>query len=148
MGPLREAYPQAPIYASDATMTQMRTDPLMLYPMARQGDADYPATLTQPDESFVPGAPLDVGGLRLETAEFGPGESEAATVYYEPSTGALFSGDLTNNQATPALIEGNTCGWLNNLHQLQSRFPAARTIYTGHGDPAPAMNRSRPNVST
>lgn len=53
-------------------------------------------------------------------------------------SGALFGGDLTNNQATPALLEGNTCGWLTNLDMLRGRFPGARTIYSGHGAPAPA----------
>ncbi|MGH3765017.1 MAG: MBL fold metallo-hydrolase [Pseudonocardiaceae bacterium] len=135
MGPLREAYPQAPIYASEATVKYMRTDPLMFYQLARRDDTDYPVKISYPDHTLGPDASLELGGTRWEVAQFGPGESEAATVYYEPITGALFSGDLTSNHATPALLEGHTCGWLTNLDQLRDRFPHARTIYPGHGDP-------------
>ncbi len=119
-------------------MRSMRADPLMFYDLARRDDADYPAQITYPDQAFGPDATLELGGTQLETAELGPGESETATAYYEPRTGALFAGDLTNNQATPALLEGHTCGWLTNLDRLRDRFPNARTIYSGHGAPAEA----------
>lgn len=135
LGSLHDAYPQAPIYASEATAGYMRTDPLRFYELARRDDADYPAQITYPDQTFGPDASLELDGIRLETAEFRSGESETATVYYEPRTGALFSGDLTNHRATPALLEGNTCGWLTNLEQLRTRFPEARAIYPGHGAP-------------
>lgn len=137
LGALRAAFPRAPIYASEATATVMRTDPIGFYPLARRDDPDFPAEITLPDRTFGPEATLDVGGIRLETSQFEPGESETATVYYEPGTRALFSGDLTSNQATPALLEGGTCSWLTNLERLSQRFPAARTIYAGHGEPAP-----------
>jgi glyoxylase-like metal-dependent hydrolase (beta-lactamase superfamily II) len=114
----------------------MRADRLGFYALTRQQlGADYPAQLTYPNRPFGPDQTLTVGGLRLETAEFGPGESETATAYYEPSSGALFSGDLVNNHATPALLEGHTCGWLGNLDRLHARFPQARTVYPGHGTP-------------
>jgi glyoxylase-like metal-dependent hydrolase (beta-lactamase superfamily II) len=135
LGVFHEAYPRAPIYASEATTGWMRADPLGFYPLARRDDPDYPSTLTYPDQTFGPNAILDIGGLQLETAEFGPGESETATAYYEPSTGTLFSGDIINNHATPALLEGHTCGWLGNLDLLSDRFPGARVIYPGHGAP-------------
>ncbi len=106
LGPLHEAYPQAPIYASESTVNLMRTDPLMFNPLARRADADYPAQLTYPDQTFGPDASLELGGIRLETAEFGPAESQTTTAYYEPRIGALFSGDLTRNQATPFLLSG------------------------------------------
>jgi glyoxylase-like metal-dependent hydrolase (beta-lactamase superfamily II) len=139
LGVFREAYPDAPIHASEATARWMRADPLGFYPLARQFDPDYPPTLTYPDVTFGPDDVLDIAGLRLETAEFGPGESETATAYYEPRSGTLFSGDLINNHATPALLEGHTCGWLGNLDQLTDRFPDATVIYPGHGAPgAPA----------
>lgn len=136
IGAIRRAYPRAPVYASRATLASMRADPLMLYDLARRDDDDFPARVTYPNRAFGPGATLSLGGLRLQTAELDSGESEAATAYYEPRARALFSGDPTSNRATPALIEGNTCGWLTNLDQLRTRFPAARTPYPGHGAPA------------
>jgi glyoxylase-like metal-dependent hydrolase (beta-lactamase superfamily II) len=135
LGVLHEAFPQAPVYASAATAAWMRADPLGFYGLARQADPDYPAQLTYPDRTFDDGAPLDIGGVRFETAGFAPGESETATAFYEPGTGTLFAGDVTDDKATPALLEGHTCGWLVDLDRLRSRFPDARTIYPGHGAP-------------
>jgi glyoxylase-like metal-dependent hydrolase (beta-lactamase superfamily II) len=146
LGEFRAAFPQAPIYASAATASWMRRDPLGFYPLARQADADYPAALTYPDRTFGPDDVLDIGGLRIETVQYGPGESETATVYYEPVSAALFSGDLVNNRATPALLEGHTCGWLSNIDQLRDRFPGAAVLYPGHGapgEPAPLIEQQR-----
>jgi glyoxylase-like metal-dependent hydrolase (beta-lactamase superfamily II) len=138
LGVLHEAFPQAPIYASEATAQWMRDDPLGFYPLAREADPDYPATLTYPDRTFPAGAPLEIGGSRLHTAEFGPAESETTTVYYDAERRLLFTGDLVNNHATPALLEGHSCGWLQALQGLRSHFPEARLIYPGHGSPGRA----------
>ncbi|MGO4748671.1 MBL fold metallo-hydrolase [Streptomyces sp. 2MCAF27] len=139
-GVLHDAYPQAGIYASGASRDFMRDDPLGFYKLTRKlPGSDYAKKLTLPDHLIRPGAALDAGGVRLETAEFGPGESVTTTAYYEPRSGALFAGDLVNSKATPALIEGNTCGWLADLDRLEDKFPDARTLYPGHGAPgAPA----------
>jgi len=135
-GVFHDAYPDAPVYASTATDTQMRTDPLGFYPLTRSlPGSDYPPQLTYADHTFAPNSPIDVAGVRLETAEFSAGESEWGTVYFDPGTGALYPGDLTGNHVTPALLEGHSCGWLENLDRLRGRFPAARVTYPGHGDP-------------
>jgi glyoxylase-like metal-dependent hydrolase (beta-lactamase superfamily II) len=101
---------------------------------------DYPATMTVPDHVLEPNPPVTIGGLRLATAEFGPGETHTATVFYEPSSRALFAGDIVANRMTPALLEEHSCGWLSHLDQLRKRFPHARTVYPGHGAPgAPSL---------
>jgi glyoxylase-like metal-dependent hydrolase (beta-lactamase superfamily II) len=138
LGVLRDAFPKAPIYASKATADWMRTNPLGFYQLARRDDPDFPAELTFPDHLLAPGEHLEVAGARLETADFGPGESETATAFYEPTTGAVFAGDIVSNHFTPALLEGHTCGWLANLDALERRFPRAVTIHPGHGEPADA----------
>jgi glyoxylase-like metal-dependent hydrolase (beta-lactamase superfamily II) len=107
----------------------------------RQADPDYPRTLTYPTETFASDAELRIAGLTLRTADFGPGESATATVYFEPASRALFGGDLTGNHVTPALIEANSCGWLMNLAALSGRFGDADTVYPGHGDPGPAAQQ-------
>lgn len=137
LGVLHEAFPDAPIHSSAATATHIETDPLGFYELTRQLH-DYPATMTVPDTLIEPDSVVEIGGRRLETEEFGPGETESTTVYYEPDIGALFAGDLVSNQATPALLEGNTCGWLADLDELSERFPDARTVYPGHGEPGDA----------
>ncbi|MEU4726300.1 MBL fold metallo-hydrolase [Nonomuraea dietziae] len=136
-GAFHEAFPQAPIHASKATDKAMREDKRGFYPLARSANTDFPSKLTYADRTFEDGAPLQVGGLRLETAAFAEGESDTATVYYRPDTGDLFSGDLAGSKVTPALIEGNSCGWLQILDQLGRRFAGAKTSYPGHGAPGP-----------
>ena len=106
----------------------------------RQAD-HYPRTLTYPTETFASDAELRIAGLTLRTADFGPGESATATVYFEPASRALFGGDLTGNHVTPALIEANSCGWPMNLAALSGRFGDADTVYPGHGDPGPAAQQ-------
>jgi glyoxylase-like metal-dependent hydrolase (beta-lactamase superfamily II) len=136
---LHKAYPHASVYASAATAAWMRTDPLGFYPLAHRLDRDFPQRLTTyPTRRFGPGATLDLDGLRLRTAQFGAGESSTATAYYDPQSGRLYAGDLTANRATPALIEGHTCGWLVELDRLRRSFPDAGTLYPGHGAPAAA----------
>ncbi|MEU0403233.1 MBL fold metallo-hydrolase [Streptomyces sp. NPDC006197] len=137
-GAFHEAFPQAPVLASESTDRAMREDRRGFYPLARSANAAFPATLTYADKTFEDGAPLQVGGLRLETATFTEGESDTATVYYRPDTGDLFAGDLATSKVTPALIEGHSCGWLQALDQLDRRFPGATTTYPGHGAPGPA----------
>ncbi len=141
LGPLQEAFPRAPVYASESTLSSMRTDPLGLYNAARKADSDYPAQISYPDHTFGASAILDLGGTRIETAQFDMGEAATATAYYEPSSGNLFGGDITDDQATPALIEGHTCRWLSNLELFAQRFPAARIISPGHGAPSPAADQ-------
>ncbi|MEU4328997.1 MBL fold metallo-hydrolase [Nonomuraea dietziae] len=137
-GAFHEAFPEAPIHASKATDKTMREDKRNFYPLARSANTAFPANLTYPDQTFEDGTPLQAGGLRFETATFAEGESDTATVYYRPDTGDLFSGDLATSKVTPALIEGNSCGWLQILNQLDRRFSGARTLYPGHGAPGPA----------
>ncbi|POX56205.1 hydrolase [Streptomyces sp. Ru71] len=133
-----DAFPKATVLASRATDQAMRQDKRGFYPLARSANPRFPARLTYADRTFADGSAVQVGGLRFETIGFSEGESDRATVYYRPDTGDLFSGDLATGKVTPALIEGNSCGWLQILTQLDRRFPKARTMYPGHGAPGPA----------
>ena len=136
LGTVHDAFPEATIYASQATADTMATDPLGFYELTRDqlGD-EYPAEITAPAAIVAPDQAIDVGGLRLETAQFGPAETDSTTVYYEPGSRTLFAGDLLNNEATPALLEGHSCGWLTGLDELARRFPDAEVAHPGHGDP-------------
>lgn len=137
LGALHAAFPAAPIYASRATTEFMRDDPTGFYPLARKDDPDFPGKLTYPDRVVAQNATLQIGGLSIETKEYGVGESATATSYYVPRDRLLFPGDLVSNEMTPALIEGQTCGWLQNLDRLKESYPNAGTVYPGHGEPAP-----------
>ncbi|MFI7000003.1 MBL fold metallo-hydrolase [Nocardia sp. NPDC050175] len=136
VGVFHQAFPNAPIYAATPVDTAIRTDPLRFYDLTRAlPDSDYAPQMTYPDHTFAANATIDAAGIQLATAEFGPGETETATAYYDPKTQALFAGDLVADKATPALLEGHSCGWLVDLDRLRTRFPHIRTIYPGHGAP-------------
>ena len=136
LGVLHEAFPHAPMYATAATIAEIRTDSKGYYALTRQIDGDdYPATMTVPDHVITPNQPVTIGGLRLETAEFGPGETDAETAFYVPRSHQLFPGDIVSNHMTPALLEGHSCGWLADLDRLRTRFPDASQLYPGHGAP-------------
>jgi glyoxylase-like metal-dependent hydrolase (beta-lactamase superfamily II) len=137
-GAFHDAFPESPIYASRSTDKAMRDDERGFYALAHSANPRFPTEPTYADRTFEDGAEVVVGGLRFETATFAEGESDTATVYYQPGTGDLYSGDLATSEVTPALIEGHSCGWLQVLGQLATRFPGADTMYPGHGDPGPA----------
>ncbi|MEV1001603.1 MBL fold metallo-hydrolase [Nonomuraea sp. NPDC050202] len=140
-GIFKEAFPRAPIYASEASAKAMREDRRGLYALTRSlPGSDFPSELTHPDKVFRAGATLTIAGTRLRTAEFPHAESDAATVYYEPESRTLFPGDLLGNRVTPALVEGHSCGWLVQLDRLRERYPAAGLAHPGHGAPAPARD--------
>lgn len=135
LGVLHAAFPAAPMYASAGTIEEVRTDSKGFYALTRSFDPDYPKQMTVPDHVIPTDRPLSLGGLVLDTKEFGPGETDAETVFYDPSTRELFPGDIVANHMTPALLEGHTCGWLSDLDRLRRSFPHAATLYPGHGDP-------------
>lgn len=135
---LHAEFPDAPVYASPATATTMREDPLGFYPLARQADPDFPDTVPVPDHLVGDGQTLSVAGLRLlVTTSWSPGESATATTYQDVDQHRLFVGDLVDNAMTPALLEGHSCGWLRNLTRLEDHYPAALEAFPGHGRPAP-----------
>ncbi|WP_206067941.1 MBL fold metallo-hydrolase [Nonomuraea composti] len=140
-GIFHRAFPQAPIYASEASARAMREDRRGLYELTRSlPGSDFPQKLTYPDKVFRAGATLTIAGMTVRTAEFPGAESDAATVYYEPRSRSLFPGDLLGNRVTPALVEGHSCGWLIQLGRLRTSYRAAEVAYPGHGAPALALD--------
>lgn len=138
LGALLAAFPGTPVYAAQKTAENIRLDPLHLFPLARQADPDYPAQVPVPDHPFADGTTLQIGGVAVRTTEYGPGESQTATAYHDDRDNLVFAGDLVDNHMTPALIEGDLCGWLDNLDGFAHDLPTHTTAYPGHGDPAPA----------
>jgi glyoxylase-like metal-dependent hydrolase (beta-lactamase superfamily II) len=138
---LRAAFPRVPIYASSQTVALMHANPGGLYQEAHKDDPDFPTALVYPDHPFQPGAALVLGDITVDTAAYGKGESGSATTYRPRGTGILFTGDLTANHVTPALIEGATCDWLVDLGGLRRLQPPVATAYPGHGAPSPAASQ-------
>lgn len=134
---LEERFPTTPVYASRGTDTLMREDPLGFLPLARMADPDYPPQIGYATQLFDEGATLAIGDLRFETREFADAESITATVYREATFGLIFVGDLLAAGVTPALIEGHSCGWLEQLEPLRTAYQGAGSVYPGHGDAGP-----------
>ncbi len=54
---------------------------------------------------------------------------------YLPASGALFGGDVAVSDMTDFLLEGRTGAWLEQIERLRAAYPAAGTLYPGHGAP-------------
>jgi glyoxylase-like metal-dependent hydrolase (beta-lactamase superfamily II) len=134
LGVIQDAFPGTPIYASATARKWIEMDPAGFFEITRDalGD-DYAAVVRRPDRIVRRGQTLRLGGLTIRSAEFGPGEHVSQTLYYLPSSRTLFAGDVVYNEATPALIESRSCGWLTDLARLRRRFPHADLLYPGHG---------------
>lgn len=139
LGVLQDAFPGAPIYASEADRRIMQTDPAGGFRQTREAlGEDYAAELRLPDRIVRAGQTLRLGGLTIRTATFGPGEAPSQTLYYVPQSRALFAGDVVGDGATPFLLDRRSCGWLRDLARLRRRFPRAGVLYPGHGHPGQA----------
>ncbi|MEM7667385.1 MAG: MBL fold metallo-hydrolase [Pseudomonadota bacterium] len=142
---LAAAFPDAPIYASATTAGGIREDRRGFNAMRRdRHGARFPTqqelTAAAPTQIVEDGATLLLGGTTFEAIVYGPSEAEDHLVLYQPDTNALFTGDLVNNGVIPVPFE-NLDAWLEQLDDLERRFPDAVTIYPGHGanGPAPSL---------
>jgi glyoxylase-like metal-dependent hydrolase (beta-lactamase superfamily II) len=132
-----DAFPSAPVIASQATIDSMRADDGGLLALAKYWlGEDF--QLVFPTRVLADSETLDVAGLKLETRQLGPGEASSVNVLYLASAGALFAADVVFNDMTPYLAERRTKMWLQQIDLLKQAFPGARMIYPGHGAPAAA----------
>ncbi len=132
----KRAFPDAPLHASRASAEEIEADARGYQKMTRAALGDRaPARYPAPDRIVESGAPLRIAGLDIEPLELGPGEAVAATVYHLPASGALFAGDVAVSGMADFLLEGRTGAWLAQIERLRAAFPAARTLYPGHGEP-------------
>lgn len=132
----KRAFPDAPLHASRASAEEIETDGRGLQRATRAALGDKaPARYPAPDRIVADRDLLRIAGLEIEALELGPGESVAATAYHLPATGALFAGDVAVSGMADFLLEGRTGAWLAQIERLRAAFPAARTLYPGHGEP-------------
>jgi glyoxylase-like metal-dependent hydrolase (beta-lactamase superfamily II) len=110
------------------------------HPDHAPGATAFAATVDAPLWAFrLPGAQhlrdgqvVRAGPLAL-TAIHTPGHTSDHLVFFEPSTGALFSGDAVVGRGTSFIDppDGDLARYLRSLHRMQGLAP--RTIYPGHG---------------
>lgn len=134
---LRQAFPDVSIYASAATISEIREDKKGYFAATRAAlPADTPETYLIPENALSDGAKLSLAGISWLIDDIGPGEAEAMTMVYQPEANALFVGDLVAHQMTGFLLEGRSSAWLAQLRDVQQRYADnAPTIYPGHGAP-------------
>jgi glyoxylase-like metal-dependent hydrolase (beta-lactamase superfamily II) len=121
---LAKAFPNAPIYSSQATLASIKTDKLHYFP-------DH---LPLPDKIIPPRQEFVIGDIRFQSDEIGPGEAEAMTMFYLPTENIVFSSDVISGpRMTPFLVEGRSGAWLKQLEAILPKYGKVKTVYPGHG---------------
>jgi glyoxylase-like metal-dependent hydrolase (beta-lactamase superfamily II) len=121
---LTKAFPDAPIYSSQATLDSIRKDKFHYF----SDHLSLPNKIIPASQEFV------IGNIRFKSDEIGPGEAEAMTMLYLPAEDILFSSDVISGpRMTPFLVEGRSGAWLKQLEIVSSKYGKTKTIYPGHG---------------
>lgn len=130
-------YPDTPVYSSEATLDEMRTDGHGFMAATREAlPNDTADTIPLPSHTFADGQTLIFDGVDFIVDEIGAGEAEAMSTFYVPDANALFVGDLVCHRMTPFLLEGRLQQWLDQLRTVRSEYAKITpTIMPGHGMP-------------
>jgi glyoxylase-like metal-dependent hydrolase (beta-lactamase superfamily II) len=139
---LTEAYPEVPIYATEAVGREMQDDPQGYRKLARRElGEDFPDRIPSPTQWVRDGQEIILGGLTIRVHDIGPGEAAAMTMYYLPAGKDLLAGDLVQHGMVPFLLEGRLSAWLDQLDEVEKRYPPEATLHPGHGEsgPLPAL---------
>lgn len=138
IGLFKQAFPQATVYASTATLAAIRDDAYGYNAGTKKDAPDItPPTFVTPDKTFADNATLHIDGLTIVTRELGAGEAHDTTAYYLPDSGDLYPGDAILNHLHAPLLEGSTAAWLGILDRLDILYPNVRTVHPGHGTSGP-----------
>ena len=142
------AIDNVPIYASEITYNDLRTDTQGFIEARNQLHGnDFPDkdAIPLPNQIVKTGDTIELGGLTFEVIDLPNNETITTTLYYLPQQNALFAGDFVVNQTIPFLGDGFSSNWLSQLRclrlasqSLSTEIPPETTIYHGHGEPAEA----------
>ena len=135
---LRDAFPDAPIYATARTAGVMASDEGGLFALTRSFLGEDFATAIPDVTRILPDSgEITLAGIRFVHTELGLGETVAACVFALPDAGAAFVGDVVANGMTPWLLEGHTGAWLAQIGRLAALLAPGTVAYPGHGAAAP-----------
>ncbi len=134
-----DEYPDTPVYASQNTLDEMRTDGNGFMQATREVvPDDSPEVFPLPTNTFSDGATLKFDGVTFIVDELGAGESESMTAFYVPGNNALFVGDVVGYEMTGFLLEGRSGQWMQQIRSVLADYSdRAPTTYPGHGRPGP-----------
>jgi glyoxylase-like metal-dependent hydrolase (beta-lactamase superfamily II) len=140
---LRQAFPEAKVYASQATIDSMRTDG-QGYVASRKkalGD-DFPSqdevNRNLPTEVLRDGQTLVLGGLSFRIVDLPDNNAPTNTLLYSPTHRALFASEVVENSVTGFMRDANLDRWIIQIESLRLLFPELQSIYGAHGFPGPA----------
>ncbi|MEM7443550.1 MAG: MBL fold metallo-hydrolase [Pseudomonadota bacterium] len=130
-----EVFPDAPVYASEATGRVMANDEngLVAATKAVLG-SDAPDQQPLPTRFFNDGQEIVYSDIRLIVDDIGQGEAATMSMFYASSINALFTGDVVDNAMTPFMMEGHTVDWLAQIEAISNDYGERDpTIFPGHG---------------
>jgi glyoxylase-like metal-dependent hydrolase (beta-lactamase superfamily II) len=98
---------------------------------------EWPVAATFPNRTVADEESVELGDVRFTAWDFGPCESESETVWLLGDGDIAFVGDLAFNGTHAYLADGHTHAWLDAIDRAQEALAGVRTLYVGHGPPAP-----------
>ncbi|MEO0868552.1 MAG: MBL fold metallo-hydrolase [Cyanobacteria bacterium J06642_11] len=141
----REAFPDAEIYAAEATVESMRTDSGGYIASRKEaiGD-DFPSqeqvNAVLPNEIVEDGDEITVDGLTLRFINLPNNNAPMNTLVYLPEQDVLFSSEVVEDSITVFLKEADLDNWLQQLNLLEDRFTDTTIAYPAHGTPGPLQS--------
>lgn len=128
------AYPQAPVYALQATRDSIQSDAGGYIALSKQvlGD-DFDVNVPVPDHAVSSGDELRVGDVRWRIEDAGPGEAPCMMLLHAPEAETLFCADIVQHGMTAFLLEGRSQAWLRQVETVAGKYGAVPLVYPGHG---------------
>jgi glyoxylase-like metal-dependent hydrolase (beta-lactamase superfamily II) len=125
-----------PIYSTQLTFDIMKNDTGGLIALTKQlhGD-DYDDQVALPNRIIKSGENVNIDGISYNFEDIGPGEGGDMMLIYLPEQKLLFTGDVVNNRMHPALIEGHSTEWIEQIQYIGQNYSDARMLFPGHGQP-------------
>lgn len=126
-----------PDHASAVRALQDRTGaPLLAWPTPNSTYAGRIAGLTTPERALADGDRLTVEGEIYEVLH-APGHASDHVVFWRPSDGVLFTGDVIVGLGTVVIAppDGDLLAYLATLRRLAALAP--HLLLPGHGEPMP-----------
>jgi len=132
VGPIRNACPQAAIYAPQGELN-------MLIDAHANLSAQFGVPIVAPaaDHPAAPGDTLRLGGLSLRALDVS-GHSPGGLAYYCPAAGVVFTGDslIPGSIGRTDFPGGSLARLLANIRDHLLTLPGETVVYSGHGPPS------------
>jgi glyoxylase-like metal-dependent hydrolase (beta-lactamase superfamily II) len=114
-----------------ACATKVRDKWLPMY-----GD-EYPVITRFPNLIIGRKHTLTFDGTDIIIDSIGPGEAVDISIVYVPESRDLILGDVLYDRTHAWILEQHSREWLLQLEDIKTRYPDAKTVYSGHGGSGP-----------